>query len=178
MKPEHIQERIQAIQQEIGVLPRTVRALLLTDGSVTTLLEAITDDTVQVRTLLQEVIPADGPVAAELGIEPGDPLNHRVVELYARRSGAILIYAVSDTPVNRLDPRFREDLMKADIPIGKILRSHRLETRREIVEVRLHSKDRRLAGIFGISPDEPVISRRYHIIHRELPLIAIEEMYP
>lgn len=171
-------DRIREVQDAIGTLPRTIRALLLTDGSVTTLLEAITDDTVQVRTLVQEVVPASESQALDLGVEPGEPVNHRVVELYTAGPGNVLVYAISDTPLARLDPGFRNDLMRADIPIGKILRFHRLETRREIAAIRLLAEDPSLARVFRIPASEPLISRKYHIIHREKTLISIEEIFP
>ena len=43
-----------------------------------------------------------------------------------------LIHAVSYIRLSRLDNEFREDLIRADIPIGRILKKHRIESRREI----------------------------------------------
>ena len=39
----------------------------------------------------------------------------------------------TETPVDRLAPEFRDDLMKADIPIGRIIERHHIEARREIL---------------------------------------------
>ena len=57
-----------------------------------------------------------------------DTVNHRVVVIGNRN----LIHAVSYIPLSRLDDEFREDLIRADIPIGRILKKHRIESRREI----------------------------------------------
>lgn|GEM_PF-4772133 len=58
-----------------------------------------------VETRVQEIVPADGSTADRLGIRVGEQ-------------------------VDRLSPEFRDDLMKADIPIGKIIKQHRIKARR------------------------------------------------
>jgi len=68
--------------------------------------------------------------------------------------------------------------MRADIPIGKILAAHRIEARREILDARVIPAGAEHAGIFGVFRDEPLLSRRYQIIHRGEPLISIEEQFP
>ena len=59
------------------------------------------------------------------------------MEISTEESGEVLIYAISHTPVRRLSPDFKDDLMKADIPIGKIIRQHNIEARREILTARV-----------------------------------------
>jgi beta-ribofuranosylaminobenzene 5'-phosphate synthase len=175
-RPFH--DRIRMIEEVTGPLQAFQTVLLLTDGSVTTLLEAISGSDVCVKTISQNVVPAGGPVAELLDIAPGDPVNHRIVELVNCTTGEILIYAVSHTPLERLEPGFREDLMRADIPIGKILKKHRIESRREISDIRLVSPDPDLRHRFGAGPETPFLSRTYRIIRNDLPFMAIEEMFP
>ena len=57
------------------------RLLLMTDGSVTTLLEVLTGKPVVVTTLLQQVVKADTDRAAELDVAEGDNINYRIVVL-------------------------------------------------------------------------------------------------
>jgi beta-ribofuranosylaminobenzene 5'-phosphate synthase len=171
-------DRIRMIEEVTGPLPAFQTVLLLTDGSVTTLLEAISGSDVCVKTISQNVMPASRPVAALLDIGPGDPVNHRIVELVNCTTGEILIYAVSHTPLERLEPGFKEDLMRADIPIGKILKKHHIESRREISDIRLVSPDPDLRRRFGAGPETPFLSRTYHIIRNDLPFMAIEELFP
>ncbi|MDD1675657.1 MAG: chorismate pyruvate-lyase family protein, partial [Methanomicrobiales archaeon] len=166
------------LERAVGPLSPVQRIILGTDGSVTGLLEMLTRDTVDVATLVQEVRPADSETAALLNVRPGDEVNYRVVELRNRRSGTVLLYAVSHTPLRRLEPGFRSDLMRADIPIGKILHRHRIESRREILEFSARPADGALSASLGICRGEPVLSRRYHIIHRKKPLISIQEFLP
>ncbi|MDN7025362.1 DUF98 domain-containing protein [Methanoculleus sp. FWC-SCC1] len=166
------------LEREAGSLSPLQKVLLGTDGSVTNLLEMATGHPVEVVTRVQEVRPADPETAAELGVEPGDAVNYRVVELRDTLTGETLIYAVSFTPLQRLAPDFRDDLLRADIPIGRILRRHRIESRREITDARIVPADPHLSSIFRIHRQQALLSRKYRIIHNRQPLIAIEEIFP
>ena len=132
-----IAQAIRAIEAEVGRVSPVQKFLLGTDGSVTQLLESVTGKKVVIRTLVQEVVPADPATADNLNIAPGDPVNHRIVEIRTEADGEVLIYAISDTPLARLSPAFKDDLMKADIPIGRIISQHHIEARREIVDARV-----------------------------------------
>ena len=166
------------IEKEHGYLSTLQKILLSTDGSVTSLLEAIEGEGVTIRTLSQNVVPADAKTAEELEIVAGNEVNHRIVELRNSRTGEVLIYAVSYTPVERLEPGFKSDLMRADIPIGRILKKHAIESRREISHVGIRGSDEEMSRIFGIPLDSPLLFRRYHIIRKEKPFISIEEVFP
>ena len=154
------------------------KVLIGTDGSVTNLLEMATGHPVTITTRIQEIVAANTEMAAALDIEPGDEVNHRIVELKDSVTGKVLIYAVSRTPLRRLAPEFRQDLMRADIPIGRILGRHRIESRREITDARVIRAGADLARTFNIHRCESMLSRKYRIIHHSEPLIAIEEIFP
>jgi chorismate-pyruvate lyase len=66
-----------------------------------------------------------------------------------------------------------EDLMRADIPIGRIMKKHNIESRREIVEIGVLNLK---SSAFG--NDCMVLSRIYRIIHDKKTLIWINEMFP
>jgi beta-ribofuranosylaminobenzene 5'-phosphate synthase len=169
---------IRELEEEAGRLSRVQKILLSTDGSVTRILETITGGEVRIATLAQEVVPAGSEAAALLGVAEGEPVNHRAVKIEDARTSASLVYAISDTPLSRLSPGIREDLMRADIPIGKILAHHHVESRREILDARIIPAGDEHHGIFGTFRGEPLLSRRYRIIHRGEPLISIEEQFP
>jgi beta-ribofuranosylaminobenzene 5'-phosphate synthase len=173
-----IQTRIRELEKELGRLSRVQKILLGTDGSVTRILEVITGGRVRITTLSQDVSGAGKEVAALLHVGVGDPVNHRVVKIEDSGTATPLIYAVSDAPLGRLSPEFREDLMRADIPIGRILLTHRIEARREILDARVIPATSEHTKIFGIFAKEPLLSRRYQIIHQGEPLISIEETFP
>ena len=173
-----ITEGFAAIEREVGHLSPVQKILLGTDGSVTQLLEAITGHPVTIRTLVQEIVPADAAAAKNLDIPVGERVNHRIVELRDAGSGDVLIYAVSETPLSRLPPEFRDDLMRADIPIGKIISRHNIEARREILSTAVAPADSTTGRIFPVLRGEPLLSREYRIIHGGEPLIFITEQFP
>jgi len=166
------------LEREAGPLSPLQRVLLGTDGSVTRLLELACSAPVAVTTRLQEIVDADPAVAGKLQLRPGDEVNHRIVELKNTKTSETLIYAESYTPLSRLLPSFRDDLMRADIPIGKILEHHKLETRREIVAMSAGPRAPDIARAFGLSGNPLFLSRQYRIIHEDSPLMHIEEVFP
>ena len=157
-------------------LSKAQRLLLMTDGSVTTLLEVLTGKPVVVKTLLQQVVRADTERAAALDVEEGDNINYRVVVL-KNDDDRPLIYAESYTPIARVQKEFRHDLMKADIPIGRILTQRRIESRREIRRVDTTSNDE-LSDLFGVPHNVLLLSRTYDIISHGMVLMRITETFP
>jgi beta-ribofuranosylaminobenzene 5'-phosphate synthase len=158
-------------------LSKAQQLLLRTDGSVTTLLEVLTGKPIVVTTLLQQVVKADTERAVELDIAEGDNINYRVVVLKNEDDDRPLIYAESYTPIGRLQKDFRHDLMKADIPIGRILAQRKIESRREIRSVE-ETLNEELSDLFGVPHNIPMLSRTYDIISHGMVLIRITETFP
>jgi chorismate-pyruvate lyase len=149
-------------------VPPCLRICAGTDGSITQLLEVLTGKTVEVKTLGQGIIKATPDIAKLLDIEVGDEVNSRLVTLDA--GGTIYVLAKSLAPIERMPQAVRDDLMRANIPIGRILREHKLETRRDILKMEIVRQD-----FFG---DVPVLSRDYRIIYENKVLIWIRECFP
>ncbi len=158
-------------------LSKAQRLLLFTDGSVTTLLEVMTGKPVIVTTLVQRVVKADSERATALDIEEGDNINYRVVVLRNRGDESPLIYAESFAPIGRLQKEFRHDLMKADVPIGKIMKQRQIESRREIRNVEV-VRNEELSDLFGVPHGVHMLSRVYDIISNGLILMRIRETFP
>jgi beta-ribofuranosylaminobenzene 5'-phosphate synthase len=173
-----IERAIREMKVPVGRISPVQKFLLGTDGSITQLLESITGKKVVIRTLVQKIISADRTVADHLSIAVGDPVNFRIVEIRTEESGEVLIYAISLPPINRLSPEFKDDLMKADIPIGRIISRHHIEARREILNARVTPATDEIGRVFTICKNEPVLSRQYQIIHAGKPLIFIKEQFP
>jgi len=166
------------LESIVGRLSPVQKMLLGTDGSVTNLLEVITGSPVEIETLVQRVEPADEAVARELQINRGEDVNFRIVLLKKANSREALVYAVSHTPLNRLDASFKDDLTKADIPIGVILKKHRIESRRDITSTAFSSAGEEHCRAFGVFAREIMLTRSYQIIRHGQPLIAIKETFP
>jgi chorismate-pyruvate lyase len=116
-------------------IPSCLRICAGTDGSVTLLLELLTGKAISVRTLEQSVVKATPDIAGLLEIDKGDEVNNRLVTLSA--DGVVYVLARSLSAIKRMPQDVRSDLMRADIPIGKILREHKLETRRDILKIEM-----------------------------------------
>lgn len=161
--------------KEIALSP-IQKILLTTDGSVTRILEAIRGREIFVETEKQEVIKANKKIARLLKIKEGDEVNYRIVNL--RDSGGVLIHAISYTPLKRLKKDFREDVMKRDVPIGKILAKLKLEARREIKNFGSLKANKKLSKLFGIPLNVLLLKRNYNIIHNNEILLNVTEIFP
>ena len=110
------------------------KVLLGTDGSVTQCLNRSPEKKWSSGPLSRTSYQRHREIADNLSITEGEPVNYRIVEISTLAiSGDVLIYAISHTPLSRLSPEFRDDLMKADIPIGRIIQQHHIEARRQIL---------------------------------------------
>ncbi len=150
------------------------RILLSNNGSMTTVLEALFGK-IKIRTDFQNQIPAGRKVAAVLRIEEGEKVNERAVCLFGEK---VYVYALSYAPLSRLKKKFKDDIMRMDTPIGKILSSHQMESRREILGFESKGADNKHAEIFGIPKGAVLLQRMYNIIHSGKPLINITETFP
>ena len=140
------------------------KMLLGTDGSVTNLLEILFNGEISVETISQKII---------------DGVNYRSVIL---KIGDIpLVYATSKTPLKNIDDEtlrdnIKKDLLSADIPIGKILKMHNLETRREIVDISCKEVGESVRRY--LNTERKVLPQRtYHIIYRGKVLMEITEIF-
>jgi chorismate-pyruvate lyase len=165
-------EDIKKIEKQLGPLSSAQKILLATDGSVTTILDVLTGH-VTIRTLLQEFRSADADIAGLLDVDEGSTVNYRIVVIEGNEP---LIYAISIIPVDRLNNEFKEDLIRADIPIGRILKKHNIESRREIISVAAEEPSQNLQEIFDT--DSLMLTRTYNIIHKDQILIWLKETFP
>ena len=169
---QNIFDGLEIIEKTVGKLSSTQKILLTTDGSVTAILDVLKGH-VGIKTLVQKFIPASKEMAVNLDIDEGETVNYRVVVIGTREP---LIYAVSLVPLKRLNKEIKEDLIKADIPIGRILKAHRIESRREIKSVYAEEASKEFSQIFDT--DSPMLNRTYQIIHGDEVLIWLKETFP
>jgi len=171
---QNIFDALERIENTVGKLSSAQKILLTTDGSVTAILDVLKGH-IDVKTLVQEFREADASQALELGINEGDTINYRTVVM-SHKPEEPLIHATSLTPVGKLTNGFKDDLLKADIPIGRILKKYNIESRREITHVGAERPDHELKKIFNT--DSMMLTRSYNIIYRDEVLIRIKETFP
>ncbi len=150
------------------------RFLLATDGTVTPALAAYLGEAVGVRVVGQEQVILTEP-DDDLVLSPGRPILERRVVLHGTESGRVALYADSRAAVERLTPAVRADLLSGELPIGLVLRRHRIETFRESLGAGRRPATGDAASHLG--PGD-VCWRTYAIISGGRPLIVVHEEFP
>jgi beta-ribofuranosylaminobenzene 5'-phosphate synthase len=150
------------------------RFLLATDGTVTPALSAYLREPVAVRVLRQDRVALSRPDGG-LALAARRTILDRRVVLYGTRSGVVALYADSRIAVERLPAAVHDDLLSGELPIGLVLRRHRVETFRETL-----GAGRRPAtgdAAVHLGPGD-VCWRTYAIISGGQPLIVVHEEFP
>jgi chorismate-pyruvate lyase len=151
----------------LKALPPFLRALLVTDGTVTKILEAYFWEPVSVDTLEQRFESAEEAVPA-IQIEPGDRCLIREARLRGMDTGRSFADASSLIRTELIPSGFRQRLIDREIGIGVLIRDSGLESYREVLDVGLQSDaDGRCA-----------VCRTYRIIIERRPVILITECFP
>ncbi len=152
------------------------RILLSADGTLTKLLEVYLDERMRIVKLLEDVFPAPRAVEA-LNLAAGQQIIERRILLQGMHTGRSWLYADSVIVPERLEQKFRDQLLNSHVPIGKLWLKHRVETFKEIITAR-----REVAGELGehfqLKPGEILLSRTYLVFCRRLPVMMITEKFP
>lgn len=152
------------------------RLLLTTDGTITHILEAYSNERVEI-VKLDEAIGAPEPGDADLEPDGDEPLLRRRVLIRGSVTKTPFIYAVSSIAVRRLHPAVYLDLLRTEEPIGRLLFAHRAESLREILTVRGEPAGD-CASYFGVAADDPALCRTYRILAGGRPIMMIAEKFP
>jgi chorismate-pyruvate lyase len=151
----------------------TQKILLTTDGSITAILDVLYGK-ITLTTLEQHFEKADEERACLVNVPVGEKINFR--EVIMHKDDRPLIYAISHIPLSRCNKDICTDLIRADIPIGRILKNYDIESRREIKHIYIEKPNERLKEIFGT--DEDMLARDYVIINCDEILMWIKEVFP
>jgi len=153
-------------------LPPFLRALLVTDGTVTKILEAYFWEAIAVEVLSQTKLE----LASDLPFietKAGETVVKRAVLLRGERSDHIYAYADSYFKIHQgqshgLDAQLADELLAGHIGIGELLREMGLETFREIKDL----------GREQYQQAQEAIYRTYVISVDGSPTIQITEHFP
>ena len=151
----------------------TQKILLTTDGSITAILDVLFGKRT-LKTINQHFEDADEIRAKLVDVGEGEQINFR--EVLMHKDEQPLIYAISHIPLSRCGSDICADLIRADIPIGRILKNYKIESRREIRKIYIENPNDTLKEIFNT--DEKMLSREYVIINRDNVLMWIKESFP
>jgi len=152
------------------------RILLVTDGTLTKILEAHLTEQLQVVKLSEEIVNITKDIS-HLDIKTGCEVIKRNILLKGQISERNWLYAESIIVIERLEEKFRDKLIKSHVPIGRLWLEHKAETFKEIIiSAREPAND--LANYFDISPEEKMLCRTYRVFSRQKPVMMITEKFP
>ena len=171
---KRIIEKINDLEDSYGQkFSNTQKILLTTDGSITAILDVLYGK-ISLTTLDQHFGKAEEEHAKLVNVNPGDEINFR--EVIMHKNDKPLIYAISHVPLARCSEEICSDLLRADIPIGRILKNYHIESRREVNKIFIEKANSRLKELFNT--EEDFLARDYVIIHGDEILMWIKEMFP
>jgi chorismate-pyruvate lyase len=149
--------------------------LLITDGTLTNILETYVGERLQVRKLSEENRP--GAHEAWLLLKQGSTVIERKILLQGTRSQSNWLYAESLIVPDRVDHIFQDRLVTSQEPIGKLWLEHKVETFKEILQT-YQERAEDLARYFAIHPDDTLLCRTYRVLSNRQPTMLITEKFP
>ncbi len=152
------------------------RVLLVTDGTLTEILEAAFLERIELVKLAQQTRLAKGTEPL-IEATPGETLIDRRILLRGRESGQNYAYAESLIAIDRLGASFGQELLESNVPLGRLWLEHRMETFREILTVCRQSAGE-LSRHFGCTPASPVLARTQRVLVAKRPAMVITEYFP
>lgn len=152
------------------------RILLVTDGTVTEILEAFTGESMRLIKLYEEVATLDEPLPA-LNLAATERVLRRQILLQGKMSLTTYTYADSFIAVDRLDEALRRALLESHKPIGFLIQEQRMETFREILGCGREPAGP-IARHFELDPSDGMIWRTYRVFFRGEPIMQITEKFP
>jgi len=152
----------------IRALPAFLRALLVTDGTVTKIIEAYFWEPVHVDTLAQEFVVAAAAIPW-IAVRAGERVLARHARLRGADSGHDYAKAFSVIRPEHIPADFRQRLIDREIGIGALIRDSGLESYREVLDIGLEP---------AADGDEEGLFRTYRIFIERAPVILITETFP
>ena len=169
-----LHDRIREIEAEYKIkFSNTQKVLLTVESSITAILDVLYGK-VSIFLLNKYFEPADSKKAALLNVDEGEEIHYREVLIHGR--GKPMIYALSFIALNRCRKEAHKDLTNGEIPIGKLLKKYKVESRRELKNIYIEEPDATLRELFKTSAK--FVSREYVIIENGEIIMFTKESFP
>jgi chorismate-pyruvate lyase len=148
------------------------RAVLGSDGSFTLLLTALLGQEVKVA-LIEQNVDRMPRYDDAVELQEGARVLNRNVRLYVEPDRDI-VFASSVIAIDRIGAPLANDLLSGRETIGRILRKHRLETFRELVDWGIAPTPDEASVYF---PSTEMIYRSYRIVSGGKPVMIVTEFF-
>ena len=161
---------------DLATLSPVLRALMVTDGTITRILEAYFWEPINVELSLHaaEKMTAGDPTD---WLPEGETMLRRRVILRGQFSRSAYAFAETLLDSKALPPEFQRELVDHKKGIGDLIREARLDTYRELIAVR-REQAKSCAAPLGIAPGAAVAIWEYFISYCGKPSIRITEVFP
>lgn len=173
-------ESISPDRSFLNDLNRFQRILMVTDGTVTELLEQYAAETIKVRKLFEKVETSFDELIThhQQYLDPSSlPVLKRAILLQGQTTKTNWLYAESSILLDNLHPGFRADLLASREPIGRLWEKYRYETFKTILNYQKRPAGE-LAVYFELPEDSTMIARTYRVYSGNKPIMIITEMFP
>lgn len=178
--PLQLSERRYPDKALLTGLSRFQRILMVTDGTVTELLEQYLAEKIKVNKLFENVetnveklIPDHKQYLTQADL----PILSRSILLEGQTTKKKWLYAQSSILLDNLTPGFRSDLLESREPIGRLWEKYRYETFKTILDFE-KLEARESGAYFGVSASSNLISRTYEVSSNKKTIMVITEMFP
>lgn len=161
---------------EPSLLSPFQRILLTTDGTLTEILAAYLCEQIHLVKLSEQLYSVKHDLEP-LNIRAGMDVIDRQILLQGKISRRNFIYAESFLVPERLESKFKQELLVSQTPLGRLWLEHKLETFKEIIDTAKEPAGA-LSSHFGISPEDSLLSRTYRVFSKREPIMMITEKFP
>lgn len=144
------------------------RVMLLSNGTLTDILQAFTLEEIGVHKLSESV-------RYDIPDFRGEETLERGVVLYGKRTSRYYVYAEAVLALERLPVALSRDLQAGSEPLGRLLLKHRLETFKELIDLRISESEK--AARF-LESDSRFLIRSYRVYIDKRPCMVIHECFP
>ncbi|HEY3777682.1 MAG TPA: chorismate pyruvate-lyase family protein [Rhizomicrobium sp.] len=151
------------------------RILLITDGTLTEILEAHFLERIELVKISERMLTIR-ECGAPLAGEPGEVVMERKINLRGARSGSNHVYAESLVLVGRLDASFQSELLGTSVPLGRLWRHHRLETWKDLVSIACRPA-RELHAHLDCDETAAILARAYDVFSSRRLVMRISEYF-
>ncbi len=152
------------------------KILLATDGTLTQILEIYMSESIRIVKLSEELKPSAAGIPI-MKVEPGRDVMERKVALQGVTSGKNCLYAESIISPHCLGKKFRDGLIKSNIPMGKLWQFCKTETFKEVVATFCQPAGY-IADYFKVERDCSLLCRTYLVYSNRKPIMMITEKFP
>lgn len=156
------------------------KILLITDGTVTHLLEQYLGESIIVNKLSEKSIRDKNqlPALQKNTVEEDDlPVIHRRILLQGQSSHRNWLYAESTIITNHLPADFRHDLLCSKQPIGKLWVKYQLETYKTLIAAGYETMAE-TPDYFNLPMDTQLVARTYTVYSGGKIIMIITEKFP